>query len=115
MEDQETGNCDKLNTYLWPKGESTRANRETQHLTGSFVNSKILFGYRVLVCYLMWTQWGLASWEDFTYHKFWQLQYFTTWGIWMTTGLFTLLVIASILDPKPGETNSMWKWCTAVH
>jgi hypothetical protein len=67
----------------------------------------------------MWGLWALETKFNFDDGgKFWELQYFTNWGIWMTTALFTVLVIAHIKNSDSTPSNStwvMWKWCTALH
>lgn len=65
------------------------------------VSTNVLFAYWILVCTLMWVTYANSTygayWNSF---HFWHLQYFTRWGIWMTTALFIVLVIKHILNFK---------------
>lgn len=89
----------RLDAYLWPDTPVSKYARSRQHLEGTIVSTNCLFAYRVLACVLMWGNWTENSYEAFSNGgHFWHLQYFTVWGIWMTTGLFTVLVIGHILN-----------------
>jgi len=116
--DSET-NQSKLDAYLWPENPISKYQRSRQHLEGMRVSTNVLFAYRILACTLMWVIYAdstyIAFWNG---SHFWHLQYFTEWGIWMTTALFTVLVIGHILNSEKTGSSSMWcmwKWCTALH
>lgn len=47
-----------------------------------------------------------------------QFNWFTNWGLWMTTILFDLLVIAHMFNADyTAEIKPfvMWKWCVCIH
>lgn len=66
--------------------------------------------------------WWHDAVHDFKKHGFFQLQYFTIWGVWLTTGYFTFAVITHLRylkrDKQMQDNDSLWcswKWVSSLY
>ena len=108
----------QVDSWLWPEEPVPRTEKATQHITPNICfSNNFMFWYRMVACALMWAQLIFVTWTDFKYYGSPQASYFSLFGIYLGTIVFTLLAVAHCVKP-PTSTEiisdspwHLWKWC----
>lgn len=88
----------KYDIWAWKDGELKRTTKAANCIKGSgwACHDNCLFIFRSVVAVVYWGIWLKNGIHQFKYHGFFSLQYFTTWGVWLTTIYFTYAFITHL-------------------
>lgn len=104
---------------MWPEEPVSRLEKSTQHLTPNHWTAyNTLYYYRAFGCFMMWIQLIFVTTSDFIFYGRPQASYFSLFGIYLGTLVYTLLFISHCKHPRNPPQNVyddsiwiLWKWC----